>query len=372
MQSHLLHIVCLDVPFPPNYGGAIDMYYRIKAFHELGWKVILHTFEYGRGKHHELNEICEKVYYYKRKTGFDSHLNKRPYIVQSRINKNLINRLKEDDYPIWLEGIHCCGLLEDEELQKRAVFVRLHNIEQDYYSSLAKQSSGWKRTFFMLESKKLVKYEPILKRASRLFAIQDKDVIHYKNIHPKTTLLPPAFPWEEMEDYDLKNYYLFHGNLSVPENEQAAVWLAENVMAKLPNELFIIAGKAPSIKLTQFLTEFSHIQLVADPSEKVMNKLIGEAKNHLLYTEQATGVKLKLIHVLQSQGHVIVNSKMVEGTPFGAFCRIAHSSEDFISFIQNNAEPMTCSTRDRWKFMQDMRPEIVLVEKVIPYLFHYL
>ena len=372
MQNDTLHIVCLDVPYPPNYGGAIDMYYRIKAFHDLGWKIILHTFEYGRGKHQQLNEICEKVFYYTRKTGLSGHLSKRPYIVESRINSELSERLKQDQHPIWLEGIHCCGLLEDHAFQKRTVFVRTHNIEQDYYQALAKQSSGWKRIFFTLEAKRLVNYEPILKRATRLFAIQAEDVNHFQKINANTTLLPPAFPSIEMEDYDLKDYHLFHGNLSVPENESAAIWLAQEVMAKLPSEQFIIAGKKPSDKLKRLLEQYSNIQLIANPTEREMNRLIGEAKNHLLYTDQATGVKLKLINVLQSNGHVIVNPKMIEGTPFGAFCRIANTATDFIQFIQNNNEPMSCSTRDRWKFMQDMRPEMMLTQKVIPFLSHYL
>ena len=31
-----LHIVCLDVPWPADYGGAIDMMNRIKMFHQAG------------------------------------------------------------------------------------------------------------------------------------------------------------------------------------------------------------------------------------------------------------------------------------------------------------------------------------------------
>ena len=60
------HIVSFDVPYPPDYGGVIDVFYKIKALSELGVKVHLHCFEYGRGQQNELNKICSSVTYYKR------------------------------------------------------------------------------------------------------------------------------------------------------------------------------------------------------------------------------------------------------------------------------------------------------------------
>ena len=42
-----LHIVCLAQPYPPNYGGAVEMYYKLKALHAAGVKITLHIFLYG-------------------------------------------------------------------------------------------------------------------------------------------------------------------------------------------------------------------------------------------------------------------------------------------------------------------------------------
>ena len=50
MKEQELHIVSFDVPFPPNYGGAVDVFYKIRALHKLGVKIHLHCFEYVRGK----------------------------------------------------------------------------------------------------------------------------------------------------------------------------------------------------------------------------------------------------------------------------------------------------------------------------------
>ena len=61
-----LNIVSFDVPYTPNYGGAIDVYYKLKALNKLGVKIILHTYEYGRGEQKELEKYCANIFYYKR------------------------------------------------------------------------------------------------------------------------------------------------------------------------------------------------------------------------------------------------------------------------------------------------------------------
>ncbi|MCC8094833.1 MAG: glycosyltransferase family 1 protein, partial [Tannerellaceae bacterium] len=68
-MDRYLNIIALNIPWPPNYGGIIDIYYKIKALHALGIKIILHCFEYERGASPELDSLCDQVYYYKRRTG---------------------------------------------------------------------------------------------------------------------------------------------------------------------------------------------------------------------------------------------------------------------------------------------------------------
>lgn len=35
-----LHVVSFQVPFPPDYGGLIDVYYKLKALKEAGCSVV--------------------------------------------------------------------------------------------------------------------------------------------------------------------------------------------------------------------------------------------------------------------------------------------------------------------------------------------
>jgi hypothetical protein len=49
-MNKTLHIICHDVPWPADYGGVVDLFYKIKALHDEGVKIKLHCFDYGRGK----------------------------------------------------------------------------------------------------------------------------------------------------------------------------------------------------------------------------------------------------------------------------------------------------------------------------------
>ena len=47
-NRRILHVIAFDVPFPADYGGVIDIYYKIKAIHKEGVDIKLHIYNYGR------------------------------------------------------------------------------------------------------------------------------------------------------------------------------------------------------------------------------------------------------------------------------------------------------------------------------------
>jgi hypothetical protein len=193
--------VCLDVPYPPDYGGVFDLFYKIKTLHKLGIKIHLHCFEYGRGQQDELKKYCENIFYYKRNTLMNGTLLKIPYIVSSRISSKLLKNLLKDEYPILLEGIHCTYYLYHGELNSRKVLVRLHNVEFEYYHQLAKSANHFfKKMYYVLESKLLKKYEKSIAQKARLVAVNQKDVRTYQRVFNATDVkfLPvfcPLMAW---------------------------------------------------------------------------------------------------------------------------------------------------------------------------------
>ena len=105
-MERYLNIIAFNIPWPANYGGIIDVYYKIKALHQCGVKIILHCFEYERAHSPELEAICEKVFYYKRHTGLRTNITLLPYNVYSRKHPELIANLLKNDYPIPVSYTH--------------------------------------------------------------------------------------------------------------------------------------------------------------------------------------------------------------------------------------------------------------------------
>jgi hypothetical protein len=328
LEKTKLHIVSLDVPYPADYGGVIDIFYRIKALHKLGFEITLHVFEYGRGKQPELEKYA-KVYYYKRNRSILHLLSKRPFIVQSRKNKILLENLLKDDAPILFEGIHTCWYLENEQIQRRLTFIRMHNIEHEYYDGLVKNSKFFKRLFFRQEVNKLKDYQFILSKATHILAIKKQDAEQLKKLNSNISVLPASVPEIEGAFVKVKRYALFHGNLSVPENYKAALWIIQTLKSVLdPTFPLIIAGKNPGKKLQEICKKNS-IDLIINPSEKQLDQLVQEAQIHVLHTSVPSGIKLKLLSCLHSSGHIMLNSMMVEGTPLEDFCVVSDDAKDY-------------------------------------------
>ena len=101
-----LHIVSFNVPYPPDYGGVIDVFYKIKALSELGIKIHLHCFTYGREESKELNDICEEVALTTcRKNVVQGLFTARICLISSVRGKasELLANLAADEHPVLFE-----------------------------------------------------------------------------------------------------------------------------------------------------------------------------------------------------------------------------------------------------------------------------
>ncbi len=341
MIEKKLHIVLLDVPFPADYGGAIDMFYRIKALHELGLELTLHVFEYGRGQQAELEKYAT-VHYYKRSRSILHLFSKRPFIVQSRFSKELIDNLLKDDAPILMEGLHTSGILEHHEIAKRVTMVRMHNIEHEYYRELAKNASFFKCLFFLFEARKLERYNSILKQAKAVLAIKESDRRYFEKINLSSYHVPAFFELPQFELNAIKPLALFHGNLSVSENESAAIWLIKTLKSALSEDFpLIVAGKNPGARLTQLCSR-DYVQLVANPSDSELKSLQESAQIHVFYSEAPSGIKLKLMNVLGTKGHILCNKNMLGYDGLEKFCNVENESENFAKrFLELNEKTLS-------------------------------
>jgi len=330
--SLILHIISFEVPYPPNYGGVIDVYYKLRALHEAGVSVILHCFQNERDPAPELDELCTEVNYYPRQTGFRNGLSLKPYIVSSRISALLRKRLLQDDFPILFEGLHTCNLMNDPDFRKRKKIYRESNIEHHYYYHLFKAAGNVRdKLFFLTESLKLRWFQPILKHAEVMLMVSKDDERYFQQRFPQHDIryLPSFHRDNSITSRPGRgSYVLYQGNLSVPENFRAAEYIITHIYTdSLP--VLVIAGLNPPDHLVKLIGEHANIQLERNPDDTRMFELIRDAQINLMVTSQPTGLKLKLLNALFQGRHCLVNQDMLAGTGLDPVCRVANSSQQF-------------------------------------------
>lgn len=372
-NKRTLHIVAFDVPFPANYGGVIDIYYKIKAIYEEGIDIKLHVYNYGRKlSKSELSKYCSEINYYSRKIYKNPFMGTLPYIVNSRNSSDLLNNLQKDQAPILFEGLHCTYYLAHPSLQNRVKIVRTHNIEHHYYKHLeSSESKYFKKYFFRIEAEKLKKHQEILKHANIIAAISPNDTSYFYKKFGNTIYIPAFHSNNKMVKPDNKgDFVLYHGNLSVPENYNAAKQLILNVFSKIKTRA-IIAGNNPPKELITLCNMHQNVELKYNLSTDEIHQLIENAHINVLYTNQNTGIKLKLLNALYLGRFSIVNSLMVEGSGLEKLCTI---SNNFQNIIQNiNTLIKTDYTEnhytDKKLFLEKNFNNTIGVQKLIKHIY---
>lgn len=325
-----INIVSFDVPFPPNYGGVIDVYYKLKTLSQLGLKIHLHCFDYGRGKQEDLEGLCQEITYYPRGRNPFYLCSKLPYVVITRKSRNLLRELKKNEAPILFEGLHTCYFIDHPNLKDRFKMVRMHNIEKDYYNGLAKvESNSLKRRYFELEAKKLSHFESKLNAADKIFSISNEDQKYLSTKYENTTLLPVFHSSDKLSAKTGKGEFAFyHGNLAVGENNEAALFLVNKVFNTLSHKL-IIAGSGASKELAQACNELPNVELKSDIGSDEIAHHVENAHVNVLPTFQNTGIKLKMVISLFKGRFCIANDDMVLNTGLEGLTEIANSAEQW-------------------------------------------
>lgn len=345
MKNNRLHIVSFDIPYPADYGGVMDIFYKVKALHEAGMSITLHCFQYReRTPQAELEKYCTEVHYYSRDLTPLSMASLKPFIVKSRAHSKLLKNLKKDDAPILFEGLHTCAFIHKRALKNRQKLIRMHNTEWEYYNNLVESEPNWlKKAYLKLESWKLRRFEKeVLPFANAILTISPDDTDYFSELvetedstHPQVVYVSPFHPNTYVESRaGTGEYALFHGKLSVSDNETAALYLIDRVFSKKEIPL-TIAGKNPSERLIERARSFDHIKIIANPDDATMTELIQNAQINVLLSFQRAGMKLKLLNALYRGRHCVANRHMVQNTGLESLCYVKNTSKDIGATVES-------------------------------------
>jgi glycosyltransferase involved in cell wall biosynthesis len=214
-------------------------------------------------------------------------------------------------------------------LENRKKIIRTHNIEHDYYGNLARvERNVFKRYYFYNEAGKLKKYEQVLRKADAIAAISENDAIHFRKMNPVVKTIPAFHPFSAVDIKPGRGTYAFyHGNLSVGENNEAALYLVNRIFNDLSYPL-VIAGNKPSEELKKAVRMTKNVTLYEYLTPEKIHELIRDAQCNVLPTFQATGIKLKLLAALHAGRTCIVNGPMVENTGLESLCIQADTPDE--------------------------------------------
>lgn len=330
--NKIIHLVSFNIPYPPDYGGVMDVFYKIAALKEQGVGIILHCFSYGRGRSRTLERECLRVYYYRRDLNLYHLFRKDPFIVLSRSSHSLLENLLSDTNPIIFEGLHTTRFLNHPALEGRMKMVRTHNIEHLYYNNLAaNERNPFRKLFFRREASRLERYESVLSGASLLLTISPGDTEYFQPKYGNALFVGPFHPGNGcVTNVGRGDYVLLHGDFSTAENNAGALYLLREIAPRLKHKI-IIAGKRPSEEMIRAASGLSNVRMVPSPSLQQMNELIANAQVCLLNASQPSGMKLKLINALCSGRHVVASPAVVSGTGLGSVCSTVSVPDEWIT-----------------------------------------
>jgi hypothetical protein len=180
-----------------------------------------------------------------------------------------------------------------------------------------------------------LQYEKLIANKATFFSVATADAEVYKKLGCKNIKhIPLLLPdWKVISQPGRGTFCLYHGDLSVAENEKAATWLLQQVFTDTDIP-FVIAGKNAPATLHAMAEKKNNTCIVSNPTEQEMQDMIEKAQINIIPSFNNTGIKLKLINALFNGRHCVVNEATVRGTFLESICHIAADANNFKNRIK--------------------------------------
>lgn len=324
-----IQIVAFNNPYPANFGGVIDMFYKIKALHEIGVNIHLHLFYLDRDDISGLQQFCKTIYTYPQNRKVCTHFSIVPFSAKSRHSKQLAQRLKSVNAPILFESLRTTSLLNHYNFGQK-IAIRCHNIEHHYSWGLYRSEKNIiSKLAHLIEGYKQKYFEKTLNKADILFPISYYETNYFsEKYRPKTIFLPVFQANKKVTSLQgLGSYALYHGDLTISDNIDSALFLI-TVFEELKVP-FVIAGKTFSKKLLSEVNKHNNISFQHVNTNEELDELIENAHVNILYSYQRSGTKLKVFSALYKGRYCIINNNIIDDKAILDICKVAETKEDF-------------------------------------------
>ncbi|RZD17615.1 MAG: glycosyltransferase [Candidatus Acididesulfobacter diazotrophicus] len=384
--------------YPPNYGGAVAIYYRLKELRKKGHIVSCLLPEPTEEKFKQELEIdFDNIFYLKRKNKFISLLRYIPssssYISSKfKLSKYEINALSDFIFSIKpdviiYESAHCMGIYK-----QLRYFISGLEAKEVYFSSDIEYHLAWvffkslkwneiRKIISYIDYVKLKKNEPkFINKFEFIFSISDveKNIIEKINKKASIIWIPPIIPdissgdflknqtiddnYKSLNSFDFK--ILFAGHLGSPHNIVGIKWFFDKVLPllrKKVNACFILAGKSPGNDVIKMAKDNTFVFLFQDVASMSPFMQIADIVIVPLFGEN--GIKIKLIEALKYSKKVVARPEALVGSGLQDIVPNSGTPEGFadicldIFFKKVNYENI-------WGYFNDLYNTEKIIEKI--------
>ena len=121
-----LNIISGHIPCPNTMGDAQQTYWLMEALFAAGIQVHLYTYSESDStidttNNPQLSKICSSIKLYPIQQGHRNFSFSAPYATSKYLNTQLLNDLKENNFPILIEGLGPCELALSSELANKNI-----------------------------------------------------------------------------------------------------------------------------------------------------------------------------------------------------------------------------------------------------------
>jgi hypothetical protein len=318
-----LNIISGHIPCQSTLGDAQQTYWLLEALSAAGIQVHLYTFSESdptidKATNLQLAKICSSIKSYPIHQGHRNFSFSAPYATSKYLNAQLVNDLKENNFPILIEGMGPCGLALSTELEHRKIWVRLLTYAPNYFRYLQERSSApLKKLFYQREavlSKRILK--KINPRVNWIVTSEtDKQTLDDLFLGGNIQILAPFKNSNTSisSKTGLGNYCLFQGNLSDAATHKTARWLLTHVFHNLKVP-FVITGNNPSPSLVALAHSQPHTCIVANPSSSERQDMIEKAQIIIQPSFIKGGADEALLEGVKNGRHCLTNTKSATST----------------------------------------------------------
>jgi len=327
-----LHLISFNYPYPPSYGGIIDVYYKIRALSDLGIKIHLHCFvdDIPEIIDQEVKNITENVFFYKKKKNPFHYLSAVPFAAAIRTSDALFENLMSIEAPILFEGLQTTQIISRLKGKGYKLYLRFHNNESEYYKGLSSSEKNiFKKIVYRIESLKFADYQKkLLKEFESVFCLSEKEFNEVDSYSKNARLIHIFHGNGSVRHLNGKgDYFLFHGDLSTSDNKKA---LEETIrmFKNLPQHKLVVASDRAGDDVKKKIHNIGNINIVPIETSENLHLLFENAHANILLSYQNSGTKVKLFNALYNSRFVIINQNITDDPALISLCRLGITSDE--------------------------------------------